>query len=124
MPTPGEAPPGFTPDELEEIYDIIEERLGIDCDADRDPLIDLPQIADLAGLARVTPVQMRQRTRTGQAKHPFPEPAPDMGTRYKDKPLWHAVSQIVPFLKETGHWPPGAGARPLTRGPRTETNAA
>jgi hypothetical protein len=118
------APEGFSPEELEEIYDIIEERLSIDCDADPDPLIDLPQVADLGGLAKVTPVQMRQRTAAGRSRHPFPEPAPGVGSRFADKPMWHAVSQIVPFLKATGHWPPGAGARPTTRGPRKRADAA
>jgi hypothetical protein len=111
-------------EDLAEYHRIIAERLGIDCEADPDPLIDLPQIADLGGLSKVTPVQMRQRTRHGRAKHPFPDPAPNEGSRFADKPLWRAVTQIIPYLQETGNWPPGAGARPLTRGPRKEADAA
>ena len=105
---------------IREYHRIIKERLEIDCERDPDPLIDLPDIAELAGLAPGTPVQWRQRTRRGEAKHPFPEPAPGIGDRFADKPLWHAVSQVIPYLEETGNWPPGAGARPMTRGPRDQ----
>lgn len=112
------------PAELVEWHRIIKERLGIDATDDPDPLISLPDVAELAGLAPGTPGQMRQRSRKGQAVHPFPEPAPGLGQRFADKPLWHAATQIIPYLKQTGNWPPEAGARKATRGPRKRKDAA
>lgn len=100
---------------------VIKERLGIEVsDLDPDPLIDIPQIALLAGVQRGTPKQWRNRTRRQETSTPFPDPAPFEGSRFRDKPLWHAISQVIPYLERTGNWPPGAGARPTTRGPRTE----
>lgn len=106
-------------DELVEGYHAeIRERLGIDTKADPDPLIDMPQIAKLAGVQPGTVKQWRQRTRLGQRKQPFPAPPPGVGDRFPDKPMWYAVTQVIPFLESTGNWPPESGARPATRGPR------
>lgn len=105
-------------EKLAEYHREIESRLSIDCREDPDPLIDLPDVATLAGVQPGTPGQWRQRTKRGQAAHAFPEPAPGIGERFEDKPLWYAVSQIIPYLERTGNWPPGAGARPKTRGRR------
>lgn len=109
---------GYTPEQIAEFHRVIRERLGIDCAQDPDPLIDLPDVAELAGVQPGTPGQWRQRTKHGNATVPFPEQAPGLGERFPDKPLWHAVSQIIPYLERTGHWPPGTGARPDARGAR------
>jgi hypothetical protein len=110
--------------EVTDYHEVIRERLGIDCAADPDPLIDMPRIARLAGVQPGTVKQWRNRTRLGQARHPFPEPPPGTGDRFQDKPLWHAVSQVIPFLEASGNWPPETGARPATRGPRQRDEAA
>lgn len=113
-------------DRLERIAEyrrVITERLGIDTDKDPDPWIDLPDVALLAGLSESTPTQWRQRTLDGSIRFPFPEPEPDtIGSRYPDKPLWPALSVVIPYLEVSGNWPPGAGARPMTRGKRKIEN--
>lgn len=106
------------PKELAEVHRWIRKLLQIDTNIDPDPLIDLPDIATLAGVAEGTPGVWRQRTRSGKARVDFPEPGDPTGARYEDKPLWRAVSEVLPFLKATGNWPPGSAARPITRGPR------
>lgn len=114
-----------TNERIAEYREIIKERLGIEVtDEDPDPLIGMPQIARLSGLRPGTIKQMRQRTRLGQTRRPFPTPPPGIGDRFPDKPLWHAVSQIIPHLEATGNWPPERGARPATRVPRTPAEAA
>lgn len=85
-----------------------------------DPLIDLPQIADLAGVAKNTPMIWRQRSRKnytgpGALKRPFPEPD---DPRYPDKPQWR-LSTVLRWLVGTRRWPRGAVARPETRGSRS-----
>jgi hypothetical protein len=104
--------------ELRGYHAIITERLGIDCTSDPDPVIDLKDIAELAGLAPGTPGQMRQRSKDGKGRVKFPAEAEGIGTRWPEKPLFPAVTGVIPFLEATGNWPPGAGARPSTRGPR------
>jgi hypothetical protein len=67
----------------------------------QDQLVDLAGIADLLGVASVTPQQWRQRNQ-------LPEPdVPD----FPDKPLWKA-STIVAWARATNRWPPGRAARP------------
>jgi hypothetical protein len=105
--------------QLAEYHSIIRDRLGIDCSDEPDPLIDLKDIAALAGLAEGTPGQMRQRSKDGKGRVKFPAEAPGIGRRWPDKPLFNAVTQVIPYMEETGNWPPGAGARMTTRGPRT-----
>jgi len=107
------------PAKLKEYYQVIEERLGIVCGPqDPDPIIDLKDIAELADLAADTPGQQRQRSRAGGGRVKFPDEAPVIGKRWPEKPLFCAVTAVIPYLEETGNWPPGAGARPTTRGPR------
>ena len=110
--------------ELRGYHTIIEERLGIDCKDDPDPLIDLKDMAELAGLAPGTPGQMRHRSKDGHGKVVFPPQAPGIGERWPEKPLFRAVSDVIPYLEATGNWPPGAGARPSTRGPKRRGEAA
>jgi hypothetical protein len=112
-------------DELKSYHSIIEERLGITCTEDEpDPVIDLKDIAELGGLAPGTPGQMRQRSKDGKGRILFPAEAEGIGTRWPDKPLFRAVTAVIPYLEATGNWPPGAGARPSTRGPRRRDEAA
>jgi hypothetical protein len=88
--------------------------------SDNDPLISLPQIAALAGVAPNTPTIWRQRSKegyTGPGKHREPFPAPD-DKRYSDKPQWRAISTVLHWLVKTRRWPRGAVAREVTRGPR------
>jgi hypothetical protein len=99
--------------------EVIRERLGLVVnDANPDPLIDLKEIARLAGVQEGTPKQWRGRTRNGIARNPFPEPIPGEGDRFPGKPMWKVMSQVIPYLERTGNWPPESGARPATRGPR------
>lgn len=109
----------FSLDELSEAWRIIRERLGIEAGPnDPDPLVDLKNIADLAGLAPDTPGQQRQRSKQGGGKVKFPPEDPKVGERWAEKPLFRAVTGVIPYLEATGNWPPGSGARPTTRGPR------
>lgn len=88
---------------------------------DQNPLIDLPQIAELAGVAKNTPMIWRQRSRvdyTGPGKLKVPFPTPD-DERYADKPQWRLLT-VLGWLVGTRRWPRGAVARPETRGPRSE----
>jgi hypothetical protein len=110
----------FSADELAEIHRHIQERLGIDTQVDPDPLIDLPRIAKLAGLAPGTPGQQRQRSLAGKSRERFPDPDPIAGSRFEDKPMWKAVTDVVPYLMRTGNWPPEAGARHQTRGGKSD----
>lgn len=97
----------------------ITERLAIDPVAHHlGPLIDLKDVAILGGLAPGSPGMARQRTAKGQARVPFPDPDPDEGTRWEDKPLWRAYP-ILDYFKQTGNWPLGTAARPAQRRPRT-----
>lgn len=112
------------PAELKGFHAIITERLGIDCADEPDPVIDLKDIAELGGLAPGTPGQMRQRSKDGHGKVVFPREAPGIGERWPDKPLFRAVTDVIPYLDATGHWPPGVGARPKTRGPKTSSRSA
>ena len=109
----------YTLDELASAWSIIRERLGIDAGpTDPDPLVDLKDIAELAGLAPDTPGQQRQRSKSGGGRVKFPDEDPREGKRWEEKPLFRAVTGVIPYLEATGNWPPGAGARPTTRGPR------
>jgi len=77
-------------------------------------IIDMAGIAELLGVAEVTPQQWRQRSRRGELHPPLPEPdVPNI----TDKPLWYE-STIIAWAERTDRWPAGAAARPLARGPR------
>lgn len=84
-----------------------------------DPLIGLPQIAQLAGVAPGTSVMWQQRSRDsykGPGKLTGKKRFPDADdTRYADKPQWRAISTVLTWLWKTGRWPRGAVARPETR---------
>lgn len=109
----------FSIEELAAHWQIIRERLGIEAGPnDPDPLIDLKNIADLAGLAPDTPGQQRQRSKQGGGRYVFPPEDPKLGERWPEKPLFRAVTAVIPYLEATGNWPPGTGARPTTRGKR------
>lgn len=114
----------ITAEELKSYHAVIGERLEIDCSDEPDPVIDLQDIAELAGLAPGTPGQMRQRSKDGKGRVKFPDPAPGIGHRWPEKPLFRAVTGVIPYLEATGNWPPGAGARHTTRGPRRSRTAA
>lgn len=111
----------ITPAELRGYHAIIKERLNIDCTNDPDPLIDLRDMAALAGLSPSTTGQQRQRSKDGLGKVRFPGEDPVLGTRWPEKPLFRAVTAVIPYLEATGNWPPEAGARPSARGKRDET---
>ncbi len=98
------------------------ETLGWQLRPDEDPAVALPEIAKLAGVAQGTPTQWRARTLRGElvGERAFPEPDDD---RYADKPQWKAIKTIIPWLKRTKRWPPGAAGRPESRGPRPKENA-
>jgi hypothetical protein len=72
---------------------------------DLDRLIDLAGIAQLLGVAEVTPQQWRQRKQL---------PEPD-NADFPDKPLWKA-STIIAWARGTHRWPPGTAARPQMQG--------
>lgn len=100
----------------------IRQNLRIDTTRDPDPLISIPQIAQMAGVQRTTVTMWLQRSRpdftgTGKLRVPFPRKADG---RYVDRPQWHAISQVLEWLWETRRWPQGAAARPMTRGPRSQ----
>lgn len=104
------APAPLTTQEREEVLKLVSELFGIT--GEDDPLIDLPMIAELAGVAPNTPKAWQQRTRRKLERVPFP--APHDG-RYVDKPQWHAVRLVEEFLKPSGRWPRGTVARESTR---------
>lgn len=109
----------YSIEELATNWTIIRERLGINAGPDDpDPLIDLGDIAELAGLSPDTPGQQRQRSKAGKGRVKFPAEDPRLGQRWEKKPLFRAVTGVIPYLEATGNWPPGSGARPLTRGKR------
>ena len=107
----------LTPEERGDALKLIGELLGIH--GEEDPLIDMPMIAVLAGVAPGTPAAWQQRTKTGKERVPFPPPDDH---RYHDKPQWRAVSTIIEaFLKPSRRWPSGSVARETTRGERPHT---
>ena len=109
----------YSLEELAAHWTIIRERLGIEAGpSDPDPLIDLGDIAELAGLSPDTPGQQRQRSKAGKGRVKFPAEDAQLGQRWEKKPLFRAVTGVIPYLEATGNWPPGSGARPLTRGKR------
>lgn len=96
---------------------MVADALGWDLSAEEDPLVGLPEIAKVAGVSIGTPTQWRARTRRGELKGDRAFPDPD-DPRYPDKPQWRAIKTIIPWLKRTRRWPPGAAGRPESRGPR------
>lgn len=96
----------------------IRERLAIEPGDHPDgPLIDLRDVAILGRLAPGTPGMARQRTAQGRARVPFPDPDPEEGSRWPDKPLFRAYN-ILDYFQRTGNWPVGSAARPNLRHPR------
>jgi phage terminase Nu1 subunit (DNA packaging protein) len=79
---------------------------------DLDRLVDLAGIAELLGVAPVTPQQWRQRGQLPDPDEPFP-----------DKPLWK-TSTIIAWARKTKRWPPGTAARPLMQGRRRGSRAS
>lgn len=114
MPEDDETParPPFTEAQRQEVRDLVAELFSID--GEDDPLIDMPMIAELAGVAPGTPGAWQQRTREGSERVPFPAPHDD---RYLDKPQWRAVRFVEEFLWPSGRWANGRGsvARENTR---------
>ena len=106
MPDKDDTPCGvdqqrLTPRERTEALTLIAELFGIF--NEDDPLIDMPMIAELAGVAIGTPGAWQQRTRAGKERVPFPPPD---DPRYHDKPQWRAVSTIIEgFLLPSQRWP-------------------
>ena len=118
MPDEDENPtrPPFTEAMCQEVRDLVAELFGIT--GEEDPLIDMPMIAELAGVAPGTPGAWQQRYSADPSlpvppgMYPFPRPHDD---RYLDKPQWRAVSFVRDFLYPTGRWPRGTVARESTR---------
>lgn len=107
------------PQTVEEYAEAVRERLALEPDGHDDgPLIDLRDVATLGGLAPGSPGMARQRTAKGLARIPFPDPDPDEGQRWEDKPLWRAYL-ILDYFCLTGNWPLGQAARPALRHKRT-----
>lgn len=82
-----------------------------------DRMIGLNQIAAVAGVAKGTPIQWRQRTARGELTGDKAFPEPDDQETFPDKPMWR-ISTVVNYLIATRRWPPGAAGRPESRGPR------
>jgi|SRR5882757_762570 len=101
---------------------VLREVIGIDTEAAPDPLIDLAQIAELAGLPKNTIEVWRQRSRPnytgkGKLRVPFPQPsrtASKEETGFLPKPRWRAISVVLPWLIDTRRWPRGVARRPRT----------
>lgn len=96
-------------------YDkIIREDLGIDPHSGPGhhlgPLIDMADIATLSHMSPHAAAMARQRTAAGRARRPFPQPDPDEGSRFADKPLWRAY-EVLDYYVATENWPLGSKAR-------------
>lgn len=111
-----------------EVLDVVAPLLGVERSAmtydpstggvtDGNRMVSLNQVAQIAGVAKGTPIQWRQRTAKGElvGKKAFPEP--DDPDTFPDKPMWR-LDTIVNHLIDTNRWPPGAAGRPSARGPR------
>lgn len=111
MPEDEESParPPFTEEQRQEVRDLVNELFGI---TGPNLLIDMPMLAELAGVAPGTPGAWQQRTREGTERFPFPAPHDD---RYLDKPQWDAVRIVEEYLWPAGKWPRGSVARVSTR---------
>lgn len=116
-----ETPSRLSDEERAEVLRLVHDLFGIDTSGATDTLIDMPMIAQLAGVAPGTPGAWQQRTKTGKERVPFPEPS---DPRYTDKPQWYAVQLVETFLKPSGRWPRGAVARLGTRRERPQTRRA
>lgn len=112
-----EADQFIAPEVVADYRNAIKERLGIDTARIERPLISLEDISTLAGVARGTPGQWRQRSKAGSMKPPMPEPVPYGDGSAAHMPQWDAIL-LCSWLDEAGRWPPGTAARITTRGPR------
>lgn len=101
----------FTEEQRQEVRALVKELFGIE---GQNLLIDMPMLAELAGVAPGTPGAWQQRTKEGTERVPFPAPHDD---RYLDKPQWDAVRIVEEFLWPSGRWANGRGtvARESTR---------
>lgn len=102
----------------ERVLDVVAPLLQVERSAlQGDRYISLNQVAQVAGVAKGTPIQWRQRTAKGELEGKKAFPDPDDPDSFPDKPLW-LLSTIVNHLIDTNRWPPGAAGRPSARGPR------
>lgn len=102
----------------EEVLDAVAPLLGVDRQQlHGDRMISLNQVAQVAGVAKGTPIQWRQRTAKGELVGDKAFPEPDDPDSFPDKPLWK-LSTIVNHLIKGRKWPPGSAGRPSARGPR------
>jgi hypothetical protein len=105
-------------EEWERVLDVVAPLLHLERpQLQGDRMISLNQVAQVAGVAKGTPIQWRQRTAKGELVGPKAFPEPDDDLTFPDKPLWK-LSTIVSHLIDTNRWPPGAAGRPSARGPR------
>lgn len=102
----------------EEVLDTVAPLLGVERSTlHGDRYVSLNQIAMVAGVAKGTPIQWRQRTLRGELEGPKAFPEPDDPDTFPDKPMWK-LSTIVNHLIKARKWPPGAAGRPAARGAR------
>ena len=88
-------------------------QMGIDTAAAPDPLLDLAQIGQLAGVQKNTVEVWRQRSwptyrGKGAPAIPFPAPSlivPKAETGFLDKPKWR-LSVVLPWLITMRKWHP------------------
>lgn len=103
-----------------EVLDVVAPLLGVERSTlarNGDRMVSLNQIALVAGVAKGTPIQWRQRTLRGELIGDKAFPEPDDPDTFPDKPMWK-LSTIVNHLIKARKWPPGAAGRPAARGPR------
>lgn len=102
----------------DEVLDLVAPLLGVERSTlTGDRMVSLNQIALVAGVAKGTPIQWRQRTLRGELVEEKAFPEPDDPDTFPDKPMWR-LSTIVNHLIRARKWPPGAAGRPAARGER------
>jgi hypothetical protein len=101
-----------------EVMDLVAPLLGMTTwNRSEDRMVSLNQIAKVAGVAKGTPIQWRQRTLRGELEGVKAFPDPDDPDTFPDKPMW-LLSTVVNHLIANRKWPPGAAGRPAARGAR------